>query len=198
MQLENAPATYALIFANIAASLYAFFIDRSFISHFAFNVGAVVRKEQHYRVITSSFLHADFFHLFINMLTLFFFGPTVEQILGKLGFLVVYFGSIISSGVVSAITQRNNPAYSSVGASDAVSGVVLSFCVFYPLAPIYFMMIPFGVPAILYGVIFIALSARLMGTPGARIAHEGHLGGAVAGAALTILMKPEAVTRFFG
>ena len=198
MQFDNAPATYALIFANLAASLYAFFVDRNFINQFAFNVGAVVKKEQHYRVITSSFLHVDFFHLFINMLTLFIFGPVVERILGKLGFLVVYFGSIIASGVVSSITQRKNPDYSSVGASDAVSGVVLSFCLFFPLHPIYFMFLPIGIPAIIYGVAFIFLSARMMGRPGGRIAHEGHLGGALAGVVLTILMKPEVITRFFG
>lgn len=198
MENTSAAATYALIIANVAASLYAFFIDRNFINHFAFNVGAVVKREQHYRVITSSFLHVNFFHLLVNMMTLYFFGPTVEHILGKLGFLVVYFGSIITSGVVSAIVQRRNPSYSSVGASDAVSGVVLSFCVFFPLAPIYLFMIPIGIPAILYGVIFILISARLMGASGNRVAHEGHLGGAIAGVVLTLLMKPEVVTQFFG
>lgn len=198
MEISSASATYALIVANIAASCYAFFFDRNFINQFAFNVGAVVKHGQHYRVITSSFLHVDFFHLLFNMLTLYFFGPTVEEILGKLGFLVVYFGAIIASGIVTARVHRRNPTYSSVGASDAVSGVVLSFCVFYPLAPIYLFMIPIGIPAILYGVLFIIISARLMGAPGNRIAHEGHLGGAIAGVILTLLMKPEAVTRFFG
>lgn len=198
MEIEYAPATYALIAANILVSLYAFVIDRNFINQFAFNVGAVVRREQHYRVVTSSFLHVDFFHLFVNMLTLYFFGPTIEEILGRLGFLVVYFGAIITSGVVTAIVHRRNLTYSSVGASDAVSGVVLSFCVFYPLAPVYLFMIPVGIPAILYGVLFMIVSARLMGAPGNRIAHEGHLGGAIAGVILTLLMKPEALTRFFG
>ena len=193
-----APATFALIIANVAISLYAFYGDRNFLHQFAFEVGAVVRGEQHYRVITSSFLHGDLMHLFVNMLTLFFFGPTVEQILGKLGFLVVYFGSMIASGVVTVMVHKNNPGYRSVGASDAVSGVLLSFCMFYPLAPIYIMFIPLGIPAILYGVLFMIISARLMGAPGNRIAHEGHLGGALAGVVLTILMKPEVVTGFFG
>jgi membrane associated rhomboid family serine protease len=198
LEVANAPTTYALIFANLAVSLYAFFIDRSFISHFAFQVDAVVRREQHHRVITSSFLHVSFFHLLLNMLTLFFFGPEVERLLGKLGFIVVYFGAIIASGIVTAIVHRKNPTYSSVGASDAVSGVLLSFCVFYPLQPIYFMFLPVGIPAILYGVAYIMISARMMGEPGNRIAHEGHLGGAVAGVVLTLLMRPDAITRFFG
>ncbi|MGE0409371.1 MAG: rhomboid family intramembrane serine protease [Amphiplicatus sp.] len=193
-----APATFALIAANVAISFYAFFVDRGFINQFAFNVGAVTRNEQHYRVITSAFLHADFLHLFVNMLTLFFFGPTVERILGKLGFLVVYFGAIIASGIVSAVVNKKNPDFSAVGASGAVSGVVLSFCVFFPLAPLYILFVPFGVPAILYGVLYMAVSARLMGRAGNRIAHEGHLGGALAGVILTLLMKPEALLRLFG
>lgn len=198
MDLSAAPVTYALIVANLAASLYALYGDRNFFSQFAFEVDAVVRRQQSYRVVTSSFLHGDLFHLFFNMLTLFYFGPVVERILGKLGFLVVYFGAIIASGVVTAIVKRRVPNYRSVGASDAVSGVLLSFCLFFPLEPIYILFIPVGIPAILYGVLFMLISARLMGNAGNRIAHEGHLGGALAGVGLTLLMRPDVVTQFFG
>ncbi|MEE2692310.1 MAG: rhomboid family intramembrane serine protease [Pseudomonadota bacterium] len=197
MDLSAAPVTYALIVANLAASLYALYGDRNFFSQFAFEVDAVVRRQQSYRVVTSSFLHGDLFHLFFNMLTLFYFGPVVERILGKLGFLVVYFGAIIASGVVTAIVKRRVPNYRSVGASDAVSGVLLSFCLFFPLEPIYILFIPVGIPAILYGVLFMLISARLMGNAGNRIAHEGHLGGALAGVGLTLLMRPDVVTQFF-
>ena len=197
MNIGDASATYALIFANVAVSLYAFYIDRGFINHFAFNVGAVVKKEQHYRVVTSAFLHADFMHLIFNMLTLFFFGPTIEGVLGRLGFLVVYFGSMIAGGITMAVVHRKNPGYSAVGASGAVAGVVLAYCVFWPMHSLYLMFIPIPIPAILYGAAFILISARMTGAGRTGIAHEGHLGGAVAGVILTILMKPEAVTRFF-
>lgn len=195
--LSAAPATYALIVVNIAISLYAFLGDRSFINQFAFQVRAVAAEKQHYRVITSSFLHANGPHLLLNMLTIWFFGPPVEEILGTLGFLVVYFGAILVSGLVSLRVNRDNPAYSSVGASDAASGLVLSFCCFYPFEPIYILFIPFGIPAILYGALFIFISARLMERTDRVIAHEGHLGGAIAGAALTVMMKPEVVMQFF-
>lgn len=195
--LSGAPATYALIVVNIAISLYAFFGDRNFINQFAFQVRAVAEQKQHYRVVTSSFLHANGPHLLLNMLTIWFFGPPVEDILGTLGFLVVYFGAILVSGMVSMRVNRNNPTYSSVGASDAASGLVLSFCCFYPFQPIYILFIPFGIPALLYGALFVFISARLMERSDRVIAHEGHLGGAIAGAALTVLMKPEVVTQFF-
>jgi membrane associated rhomboid family serine protease len=195
---SDAPAAFALILVNIVVSLYAFFGDRTFINQFAFQVRAVAEQRQHYRIFTSSFLHANMPHLLLNMLTIFFFGPPIEGILGTLGFLVVYFGAILASGIVSLRVNRNNPDYASVGASDAASGVVLSYCCFYPFEPIYILFIPFGIPAILYGALFIFISARLMERSNRVIAHEGHLGGAIAGAALTVLMRPDVVTRFLG
>ena len=197
MDFGAAPATLALICVNVAISLYAFYGDRTFINHFAFQVRAVRELKQHYRIVTSSFLHANFPHLLLNMMTLFFFGPEVERILGKLGFLVVYFGAILASGLVSLRVNRDNPLYASVGASDAASGVVLSFCCFYPFQPIYIMFIPIGIPAILYGALFIFVSAQLMERSNRVIAHEGHLGGALAGVVLTVLMRPEVLTRLF-
>lgn len=195
--LGSAPATLALIGVNILISLYAFYGDRTFINQFAFQVAAVRDLKQHYRMVTSSFLHGNLPHLLLNMMTLFFFGPAVEDQLGKLGFLVVYFGSILASGFVSLRVNRNNPAYSSVGASDAASGIVLSYCCFFPFSSLYILFLPFPIPAILYGVLFIAISAQLMERSNRVIAHEGHLGGALAGAALTVLMRPDVLTRLF-
>ena len=197
MEFVNAPATYALIVCNTIISLYAFYGDRNFINQFAFHVNAVTRRDEYWRVVTSSFIHANIPHLLMNMMTLFFFGPVVEETLGKLGFLVVYFGAIIVSGIVSVMTNRNNPDYSSVGASDATSGVILSYCCFYPFSSLYFLFLPIPIPAILFAVLFIFMSAHLMGNEGKVIAHEGHLGGAIGGAALTLVMRPEVVTQFF-
>lgn len=198
MELDNAPATYALIICNMIVSLYALYGDREFINQFGFQVGAVARKDEYWRVITSSFLHTNIPHLLLNMMTLFSFGPVVERTLGKLGFLVVYFGAILVSGIVSVYVNRKNAAYSSVGASDAVSGVMVSFCCFYPFAMLSFFILPIPIPAIVFAGLFIVISARLMGNEGKVIAHEGHLGGAIGGAVLTIIMQPSIITQLFG
>jgi membrane associated rhomboid family serine protease len=197
MELPGAPATYALIIANLIASIYGLSFDRGFVGGFAFNVGALVNAKQHYRVFTSSFLHGDYFHLLFNMMTLFYFGPEVERILGTDGFLVVYFGAVLASGIVSFYVNRKNLDYTSLGASDGVSGVLLSYCVFYPLSMMYFMFVPVPIPAVLFGVVFVLVSANMIGRFGGRTAHEAHLAGAVAGIILTVLMRPEAITRYF-
>lgn len=196
MQLPGAPAVYALIIANVIPSIYALSIDRGFVGGYAFNVGALAHRGQHYRVFTSSFLHGDYFHLAFNMMTLLFFGPEVERLLGTDGLLVVYFGAILASGIVSFYANRSDPTYTSVGASDGVSGVILAYCLFYPLDEIYFMFVPFGISAIIYGVLFMAISASMMGG-GGRIAHAGHLGGAIAGVILTLMMRPEIIAEIF-
>ena len=197
MVVENAPGTYAFIIANIVASLYALLGDDRFMDDFCFHVGAVTRGKQYHRLITSAFLHADMLHLFFNMMTLFFFGPVVEQTLGTDGLIVVYFGSIIASKIAAILNNRDNPGYTAVGASGAVSGVILSFCMFYPFSDIYLLGLPFGIPAILFGVGYMALSAQLMGNAGRIIGHEAHLGGAAGGIVLTILMRPDVITRLF-
>ena len=197
MEIPGAPATYALIIANLIASIYGLSFDRTFVGGFAFNVGALVNAKQHYRIFTSSFLHGDYFHLLFNMMTLFYFGPEVERILGTDGFLVVYFGAVLASGIVSFYVNRNNLAYTSLGASDGVSGVLLAFCLFHPLSLMYFMFVPVCIPAVLFGVIFILVSANMIGRFGGRTAHEAHLAGAVAGIVLAVLMRPDAITRFF-
>ncbi|WP_411817976.1 rhomboid family intramembrane serine protease [Hyphococcus sp. DH-69] len=196
MEISGAPATYGLVIANIIASVYGLSFDRGFVGSFLFNVGALKNAKQHYRIFTSSFLHGDYFHLLFNMMTLLIFGPVVEIALGTDGFLVVYFGAILASGIVSFYVNRDNLNYSSLGASDGVSGVILAFCMFAPFTPIYFLFVPFGIPAFLYGGLFILISAKMVGT-GGRTAHEGHLGGALAGVVLTLLMRPDILTGLF-
>lgn len=197
MEIPASSVTYALIVANVVASLYALVFDEEFTEQFAFDVGAVSRRKQTYRIFTSSFLHVNLFHLLFNMVALFSFGPYVEITLGKAGFLVVYFGAILASGIFSFYINRRNLTYTSVGASDAVSGVVFAFILFQPLSTLYMFPIPFPIPALLFGVIFLVVSSTLISRDNRRIAHEGHLGGAVAGMVLTILMVPAVVPHFF-
>lgn len=196
MNVSDAPATYALILATAAASLYAMFADGRFVGDFAFNVGAV-KRGQHYRYLTSGFLHADLFHLMLNMLTLWSFGPDMERILGTDGLVLLYFGSMIAGGLMIMAVNKANPDYAAIGASGATSGVVIGFCLFKPFEQLIIFPIPIPIPAILFGVVFVGISAQLMRAPGKVISHEGHLGGALGGLILTVLMKPEAVLQWF-
>lgn len=198
MDLSSAPATYAIIAATVIVSVYALNAGPQFIDDFSMKVGAVTRRRGHHRLITSAFLHAGVIHLLFNMLSFWSFGPTIERTLGTDGMIALYFGSAIASSLMILLNNRRNPDYAAIGASGAVSGVILSFCLFNPLAPLYLLGLPWGIPAVLFAALFLAISSHLMRTPDRIISHEGHLGGAIGGIILTVLMRPDAVTRFFG
>jgi membrane associated rhomboid family serine protease len=97
--------------------------------------------------------------------------------------------------------HRSNPSYAAIGASGAVSGVVFAFCLVNPFAPIYLFFIPIGIPAILFAVIYVLGSiysmkvGREQGYVG-NIAHEAHVGGALGGVVLALLLEPGILPHF--
>jgi membrane associated rhomboid family serine protease len=124
----------------------------------------------------------------------------LERILGAGAFLVLYFGAEIAAHALTYVMHRTDPQYAAVGASGAISGVVFAFCIFFPLRNLYiFFALP--LPAIVFAFLYVVGSAYAMrggrqrGMSGG-IAHEAHLGGALAGIALTILLEPRSVQIF--
>lgn len=199
--LAQAPATLALIAANVLISLYAL-SNPQVIDRLSFRPQRVLREGEWYRLISGGFVHAGIAHLAFNMITLYFFGPLLEAgVFGPVRFLVLYFGSELAAHAVTLVAHRDNPHYAAVGASGAVSGVLLGFCLFQPFAMLYiFFAIP--MPAIVFAVLYIAGSVWLMRRQGGRagamggIAHEAHLGGAIGGLLLTVLLEPRAIGVF--
>lgn len=192
----DAPVTLFLLIVNVLIGLYAFSTDPALIGRMAFRPVAVVQEREWYRFFTAGFLHVGWAHLAFNMLTLFFFGPVIEGVLGPLRFLVLYIGSDLAANAVTLARHRKNPAYSAVGASGAVSGIVFAYCLFDPFGLIYLFFIPVGIWAILFAPAYILLSVYAAGQGGGRIAHEAHIGGALGGLVLTILLYPAAISFF--
>ncbi|MEL6567253.1 MAG: rhomboid family intramembrane serine protease [Pseudomonadota bacterium] len=193
--LTDFPITTALIAANLAASFYAF-SNRDFYEQNLFRVGNVTKGNEWHRVVTSGFLHVDPMHLLFNMYALYLFGRILEQVLGPAGYLIVYFGSLLGASAWMLWDKRRQLNYSAVGASGAVSGIILSFCLFAPLAQLSFFFIP--MPAIVFGAAYIGISLYLSQRQNAIIAHGAHLGGALAGLVLTAMVEPRAITAFLG
>jgi rhomboid family protein len=144
----------------------------------------VIRRFMIWEIVTSMFLHADLWHLLINMLVLFMFGAGVERRLGRGPFLRLYFGAGILAGLAYILfglfDARFRPA---VGASGGVMGVLVYFTLLNPNARILFLMfIPMKMKwatAILLGMdLYWFVFAPTTGTG---IAHTAHLGGALFG-----------------
>jgi membrane associated rhomboid family serine protease len=193
------PATLILIVLNVLVSGYALYFDQSLVDRFSFRPLRILKDREYHRLITAGFVHVGLWHLAFNMITLYFFGPFMELILGTFAFVVLYFGSELAAHALSLALHRNNASYAAIGASGAISGVLFGFCLFQPFQTIYVFFFP--LPAIVFAVGYVVLSIYSMrqrtdtGLTGG-IAHEAHLGGALGGLLLTILLEPRVIPHF--
>lgn len=198
-QLLNAPITLALLLANLGISGYALGLDPSLLDDLSFRPQRIRERGEYHRVFTAGFVHAGGAHLAFNMITLYFFGPLLERILGAGAFLILYFGSELTAHALTFVMHRDDPHYAAVGASGAISGVLFAFCLYAPLAMLGIMFI-LPMPAIVFAVLYVVGSIYALGSAdrrGGGIAHEAHLGGALGGVILTILLDyPRPIQAF--
>lgn len=178
------------IIAITAVISYKGFEDLHFFRKYDFHVGSI-RKGEQYRMFTSALLHADWGHLFFNMLTLFFFGPVVSAYLGMWLFVVVYLASLLTGSMLTLLIHKEEYHYRAIGASGAVTGILYSAILLQPDMPIYFFFIPIGIPAYIFGIFYLLYSIYGMKNRHDNIGHTAHFGGAVGGYALTLAYRPE-------
>jgi membrane associated rhomboid family serine protease len=177
-----------IIIANVIVSLKGF-DDINFFDKYKFQIGPIVNKEW-VRMLTSGFLHVDFYHLLFNMLTLYFFADGVIAEFGIVNFLIMYFLSLLGGSALSYYYHQRDFFYSAVGASGAVSGILFASILLYPFDSLYFMFIPIPIPAIVVGIGYLLYSVFGMKNQWGNIGHAAHLGGAATGLILSIVMEP--------
>ncbi|MBS1913991.1 MAG: rhomboid family intramembrane serine protease [Bacteroidetes bacterium] len=192
LSFAETPVTLALIIINIAISVYAFF-NRRVLSQLALTPYRMRAQREYHQLITSAFVHADPYHLFFNMMTLYFMGGVLEQVIymttgGRVAYMVIYLVSMLAGSLYPYFKYRNTPGYGAVGASGAISGVVFSFCLFAPLETLQVFFIP--MPAVLFAVLYVGYSIYAMRRLNDNIGHEAHLAGAVAGLVATFAVAP--------
>ncbi|MBT8178504.1 MAG: rhomboid family intramembrane serine protease [Eudoraea sp.] len=182
-------ATVAIIAANVLISLRGF-NDLRFFERYKFNIGAI-QSGQKNRMFTSGFLHVDFAHLFLNMFTLYFFANVVISWFGPVEFLILYFISLVAGSLLALFFHRNEPFYSAVGASGAVTGILYSAILLQPDMKLILMFIPIPIPAYILGIGYMLYSIYGMKNRLGNIGHTAHFGGAVGGYVITLFFKPE-------
>ncbi|MDX1463488.1 MAG: rhomboid family intramembrane serine protease [Marinirhabdus sp.] len=181
-------ATIIIIGANVLVSMKGF-NDFTFFEKYKFNIAGIRRGEQ-IRMVTSGFLHADYTHLLFNMLTLYFFAGVVIEALGTVQFVLVYMAALLVGNLLSFYFHKDEYHYSAVGASGAVTGILYAAIMFYPTMPIYLFFIPIGIPAWIFGLVYLLYSIYGMKSRQGNIGHDAHFGGAVAGYVLTLCFAP--------
>lgn len=187
--MENVKAVVLLfILANVLVSAKGF-KDYAFLDRYKFQVGRALGAEK-FRLFTSGFLHVDWMHLLFNMYALYLFGDIVAKILGTDDFVIIYIVSLLAGNLYSLIYHRDEPYYSAVGASGAVSGILYSSILLYPAMELYLFFIPIPIPGYVFALGYILYSIYGMKKQLGNIGHAAHLGGAIGGFAVTLLLNP--------
>ena len=155
---------------------------------YKFNVSAIQNRKEYIRLLSAGFLHADWGHLFFNMLTLYFFAPIVLYVYGIFGFFVIYLSSIIIGNLFSLYLYQKQGWYSAIGASGGVSGILFAAVAYAPNE----IEVNF-VPGFIFGALYFSYSVYMMLNPKPHdnIGHAAHLGGAAFGLVYAVVVEPE-------
>ncbi len=177
------PVSYTgLILLICVVVFFLSLIARGFVyDYLALNPDELMQRP--WTLITHMFVHANFDHLFWNMLFLFFFGTELERRVGDAKFLQIY----LLSGIVAALAQLLIFPGLLVGASGALYGVMGCLAIIAPeIRVLVFFVIPLSIRA---AVVLFALVDFLTLGAADNIAHMAHIAGLLVGLAFGYAMK---------
>ena len=190
---DSGPGIAVVIFGvTIAASLYGLYRSPQFIERCLFRPYFFLRKQRYETIVTSGFVHGDFGHLLLNMVTFYFFAFPLESRIGPARFALLYLLGLIASDLGTYFKHRNDPDYASLGASGAISAVLFAAIVYYPEMKLFIIPIPVPIPAPLFAVGYVAYSWWSARQARGRINHDAHLVGALFGVVFVMLTDPQA------
>lgn len=186
--------TVSLILINTVIFIYEVSLPEAILRIFIYNYGLLAVDILNLNIknlFTHMFLHGDLGHLIGNMLFLWVFGNNVEDILGKVKFLIFYIlcglGSAFSQSIISIISA--DMATPMIGASGAISGILAAYMKLFPYGKVLtvippFIFLVFTLPAwffIGYWFLMQIMSAIFIPVTLGGIAWYAHIGGFITG-----------------
>ncbi|MBK0380168.1 rhomboid family intramembrane serine protease [Mucilaginibacter sp. SD-g] len=156
----------------------------------------VSRGKRVYSVITSGLIHKDWNHFFFNMLSYYFFAFQLETVLGHWQFALLYILSLILSDLPSIQKHKEDIWYNSLGASGAISAVVFSAILYFPLSQMGIIFLPIRIPAYIFGILYLVYCSYASKHARDNINHDAHLFGALSGIIITIALNPHVLGNF--
>lgn len=183
MNLNIPPGTQLLILANVTIFLVQQLTGTPLYLYFGlWPIGS--SQFGIWQIATYGFLHASWWHLFVNMFAVFMFGGQIEMLFGQRWYLAYFLVCVFSAAILQLIVAAvlNAPAYPTIGASGGVFGLLLAFAMYFPRRRVMLLFPPIPMPAwvfvTIYGLIelFLGFSGFAPG-----VAHFAHLGGMVGG-----------------
>lgn len=182
------PATQLLLWTNLAVFLLdQFVLDRRLSNEFALwplgSGAAGGTGFMPWQLVSYSFLHENFEHIFFNLLGLVMFGGDVERVWGQRRFLTYYFVCVLSAGLTQLLFSWLTDSFEpTIGASGGLFGLLLAFALLFPHRKVILLILPIPMPAWLFVTLY-GLAELYMGVTGtmAGVAHFAHLGGLLGG-----------------
>jgi membrane associated rhomboid family serine protease len=192
---------YLIIALTILLS-YAAFQNPDLMNRWLMRPYEVKHRRQWYRFITSGFIHANWPHLLINMLVFYSFAGVVVAYYdfyfaarSSYYFILLYLGGLVIADLPTFLRHQNQSWYASLGASGAVSSVTFASIVMEPMNNIYLMAL-LPLPAVVFGVAYLAYSHYMAQRHGDNINHSAHFYGAVFGMVYTLALRPAFAIEF--
>ncbi len=192
-----------LIIAIVLISLAAF-RDSNLKAKLINNPYKVHRNKEYYRMLTSGFIHADYLHLFLNMYAMYLFGGVVEAYfqayfpgMANFYFLGLFILGILVANLPDYFQKKDQPYYSSLGASGGVSSIVFASIILSPLTKLMLFPIPIPMPAYIFAAIYVAYSIYMNKRQSDNINHMAHLWGGVWGVVFMVIIYPQSLANFY-
>jgi membrane associated rhomboid family serine protease len=186
--LNGEQVLWGLIGSNVAVwSLWHVSPPFSMLQHFTCSVDGVVRHHRLHTLLTCAFSHQSGWHLFSNMLGLYFFGGELLALLGPGVFLSMYLGAaVVSSAAQVVMFERQRSRSVLLGASGAVNSCIsLSILLWPSRVVMVYGLVP--VPAALFGVLIMfqdvaGAEQSFFNRVSSPVGYVSHLTGAAVGA----------------
>lgn len=153
------------------------------IGHGAMYPPQIYGRHEFWRFITAAFMHFGFIHLLNNMVVFLCAGPILEEALGHLKYIILYFLAAAGGGVLSFTEMYQSQEYAvSAGASGAVFGVIGGL--------LWVVLRNRGRYKTLNtrGILFMIALCLYYGISTAGVDNWGHVGGLVMGFAVSTIL----------
>ena len=193
--LMATPVASVIFVITIITSVMAF-NNVDLLSKLILHPYSVARKERTYTVITSGLIHNDWMHLLFNMFSYYFFAFPLERAMGHWQFGLLYVASLVLSDLPTIQKHKDDYNYRCLGASGAVSAVIFGFILYNPAASFIILPIPFGIPAIVFGPLYLVYCHYASKHARDNVNHDAHMYGALSGLIITIILHPPVVHDF--
>ena len=196
-------ATLIIIIATSLVSILCFTGTLPFDS-LKFSAWDVWHRKRWYQMLSYGLVHGGWGHLLFNMLTLYFFGDVVEKYFqaafgpgtGIILYLLLYVSAIAVSTIGDLVKYKDEPHYSAVGASGAVSAILFASILFEPKMGIYIYLIPIPVPGYIFAPLYLMYCWYMARRNADNIGHTAHFWGAVYGLVFPLLLRPDILQHF--